>query len=329
VRSIPAWFTAVVAVLLLVGPLEPEGQQAARIYRIGWLHFGSGGPRATLRDALAKLGYVEGKTVTFEVRMADADSARLPALAADLVRSNVDVIVAVAPPAILAARAATPTIPIVMAFWGGPDLVESGVVASLSRPGGNMTGMDMLNSSLDAKRLEILLEAVPKARTIAAAVHGLPTMAWERQLQAARTVAERAGKTLTLFDVGRDEAGYQAAFESIRRAGADALLVPSSPQFVRDRRIVIALAARHRLPAIHEFASMAQEGALMGYSASLSEMDGRVAAIVDKILRGARPGELPIEYPTKFELAINFKTARALGLPIPPSLLLRAHHVIE
>jgi len=320
-------FLGTVAGSLLAAPLAAEAQPAGKVYRIGWLHFGSGGPRVTLRDALHELGYIEGKNITFEVRPADAHRERLPALAAEMVRLNVDIIVAVAPPAILAAKGATTTIPILMAYWGGPDLVESGVVASLSRPGGNVTGVDMLNTALEAKRLEFLLEAVPKAQKIAVIVHGLP--AWERWLKPVRTMAERAGKALYLSDVGGDEAGYSGAFESIRRAGADALLVPSSPKFSSDRRIIIDLAARHRIPAMYELASMAHDGGLMAYSASLSGMDRQVAALIDKIIKGAKPADLPIEQPTKFEFAINLKTARALGLTIPPSLLLRADQVIE
>jgi putative ABC transport system substrate-binding protein len=236
---------------LLAAPLAAEAQQAGRVWRIGWLQFGSGGPRVTLLDALHELGYIEGRNITFEVRPSDAHPDRLPALAADLVRLNVDVIVAVAPPAILAAKGATTTIPILMAYWGGPDLVESGVVASLSRPGGNVTGVDMLNTALETKRLEFLLEAVPKAKNIAVIVHGLP--AWERWLRPVRTMAERAGKALYLSDVGEGEASYSRAFEAIRRTAADALLVPSSPKFSRDRRIIIDLAARHRIPAMYEF----------------------------------------------------------------------------
>jgi putative tryptophan/tyrosine transport system substrate-binding protein len=312
---------------LLAAPLAAEAQQVGRVWRIGWLQFGSGGPRVTLLDALHELGYIEGKNITFEVRPSDAHPDRLPALAADLVRLNVDVIVAVAPPAILAAKGATTTIPILMAYWGGPDLVESGVVASLSRPGGNVTGVDMLNTALETKRLEFLLEAVPKAKNIAVIVHGLP--AWERWLKPVRTMTERAGKALYLSDVGEGEASYSRAFEAIRRTAADALLVPSSPKFSRDRLIIIELAARHRIPAMYELAATARDGGLMAYSASLSGMDRQVAILIDKIIKGAKPADLPIEQPTKFEFAINLKTARALGLTIPPSLLLRADQVIE
>ena len=215
----------------LAAPLAAEAQQAGKVWRIGWLNFGSGGPRITFREALNELGYIEAKNISFEVRSGDGLNARLPALAAELVGSKVDVIVAVAPPAIRAAKAATTTTPILMAYWGGPDLVESGIVASLSRPGGNVTGVDMLNTGLDAKRLELLLEAVPKAQKIAVVVHGANPVGWEAQLKPVRTLAERSGKTLDLVDVGRDQAGYNAALASIKRTGADALLVPSSPVF--------------------------------------------------------------------------------------------------
>ena len=276
-------FICTLAGSLFASPLADEAQPAGKVYRIAWLQFGSGGPRVTLLDALRELGYIEGRNITFEVRPADAHPERLPALAAEVVRLNVDIIVAVAPPAILAAKGATTTIPILMAYWGGPDLVESGVVASLSRPGGNVTGVDMLNTALETKRLEFLLEAVPKAKNIAVIVHGLP--AWERWLKPVRTMAERAGKALYLSDVGEDEVGYGRAFESIRRTGADALLVPSSPKFSRERRIIIDLAARHRIPAMYELAATAHDGGLMAYSASLSGMDRQIAVLIDKIMK--------------------------------------------
>ena len=317
----------------LVGALAalvPAGsQEAGKVLRIGWLTFGSGGPRSTFRDALRELGYVEGKNIAFEARASDGQSDRLPALAAELVALKVDVIVAVAPAAIRAAKAATTTIPILMAYWGGPDLVESGIVKAWTRPGGNITGVDMLNTALDSKRLELLLEATPHAHRIAVLIHGTNRAGWENQLKAVRMLAERAGKWLDLFDVGRDHAGYTEAFSSIRRAAADVLLVPSSPVFSRDRRIIIDLAARYRIPAMFELASMAQDGGLMAYSASVSEMDRQVATLLDKVVKGVRPGDLPIEQPTKFEFVINLQTAKALGLTIPPSLLARADQVIE
>jgi len=296
----------------LAAPLATGAQQGSKVYRIGWLHFASGGPRVTLRQALQELRYTEGKNIAFEVRAADAHPERLPALAAELVRLNVDIIVAIAPPGYSCREGRHNNDPDSHGVLGGTGSRRLGVVASLSRPGGNVTGVDMLNTSLDTKRLEFLLEAVPKARTIGVTVHGL--RAWELWLKPARTMAERAGKALYLADVVPEtEAGYSAAFESIRRAGADALLVPSSPKFSRDRRIIIELAARHRIPAMYELASMAHDDGLMAYSASLSEMDRQVAALIDKVIKGAKPAGLPIEQPTKFELAINLKTAKTFS----------------
>ena len=241
-----------------------------------------------------------------------------------LVRSKVDVIVAVSPPAILAARQATDTIPIVMAFWGTGGLVESGIIASVARPGGNVTGVYMLAAELDAKRLDLLLQAVPKARKVGV----LDPQAGFTLTEALR-VAEAAGVQLHVTAVGGGPEGYRRAFDSMAKARVGALLVPSFPRFFKDARQIIELAARRRIPAVYEWPSMAKDGGLMSYGPTFAELDGRVAAIVDRILKGAHPRDQPIEQPTKFELVINLKTAKALGLTIPPSLLGRADEVIQ
>lgn len=316
-----------VALVCLTASGAPEAQQTGKVYRIGWLHPGTAEPRATFRNALSELGYLEGKTIRFETRVAGDKRDRLPGLAADLVRSKVDIIVAVAPAAIRAAKQATTSIPIVMAYWGGPDLIESGVVASFARPGANITGIHMLNTALDPKRLELLVQAVPRVKKIAVLVHD--ARLWEPWLAGVRQRAQSLGVQLHVADVGDVDGGYESAFASIVQAGAGALLVPSSPRFTSARKLVIELAAKRRIPAIYEWGFMAHEGGLMAYGPTQAEMDRRVAVFVDKILKGAKPGDLPIEQPTKFELVVNLKTAKALDLALPPALLLRADQIVE
>jgi putative tryptophan/tyrosine transport system substrate-binding protein len=313
------------AFCVVAAPLAAQAQPARGAYRIGWLTptVVEGHSRA-FRDALRELGYVEGKTVTFETRSADDDLDRLPRLAAELVQSKVDVIIAVSPPAILAARQATDTIPIVMAFWGAGGLIESGIVANTARPGGNVTGVYMLAAELEPKRLELLLRAVPKARKVGVLDPG-PGFT----LTQVQRVAETIGVQLNVTAVRPGREGYQRAFESMAQAHVDALLVPSFPRFFKDGREIIELAARRRIPAVYEWSSMAEDGGLMAYGPILAELDKRVAAFVDRILKGAKPGDLPVEQPTKFEVVINLKTAKALGLTIPQSLLLRADRVIQ
>jgi putative ABC transport system substrate-binding protein len=310
---------------VLIAPFAALAQSAAKVVRIGWLtpdvvevH------SRAFRDAMRALGHVEGQTFVVETRSADNDLDRLPGLAAELVRSKVDVIVAVSPPAIFAARKATDAIPIVMAFWGGGGLIESGMVANLARPGGNVTGVSMLAAELEAKRLELLLQAVPKARKVGVLepVRGFTLAEVER-------VADGAGVQLRAAQVTGGDDRYQRAFDVLAQAQVDALLVPSFPRFFEDARTIIDLAASKRIPAIYEWPSMAEDGGLMAYGPTLAELDGRVASFVHRILKGARPGELPIEQPSKFELVVNLKTAKALGLTIPPPLLLRADRVLQ
>ncbi len=311
---------------LLAAPLAAEAQQPGRVYRIGWLTPAVGaGPSPAFREAMRALGYVEGQAVAFESRSAEDDLGRLPRLASELVHSKVDVIVAVSPPAILAARQATDTIPIVVAYWGQRGLIESGIVASFARPGGNVTGVNMLAAELDAKRLELLLQAVPKARKVSV----LDPQAAGFTLPEVLRVAKVLGVQLQITPVGRGREGYQQAFDSMAKARVGALLVPSFPRFFTDAPQIIELAAKRRIPAVYEWPAMAKNGGLMAYGPTPAELNGRVATYVDKILKGAKPGDLPVEQPTKFELVINLKTAKALGLTIPQSLLGRADEVIQ
>ena len=320
-------YAALVALaLVLVVPLlasEAQPQQTRTVVRIGWLHPAASPPRGTFREALHELGYIEGKNTVFETRLAENNLDLLSALAVQLVGLKVDVIVAVGPHAIKAANQATSTIPIIMAFWGTDGLIESRVVGSFARPGGNVTGVYMLASELDAKRLELLLQAVPKAKTIAVLDPGLGFT-----LTQVQQVAQASKAQLRIIEVPGDT-GYDRAFESMIKARVDALLVPSLPRFAQDRRRIVALAARHRIPAMYEWSAIAEEGGLMAYGPTQMELDRLVAGYVDKVLRGTRPAELPIVQPTKFELLINMKTAKALGLTIPQTLLERAERVIE
>jgi ABC-type uncharacterized transport system substrate-binding protein len=307
-------------------PLATEAQQAGKVYRVGWLSPFSG-PRPTFRDAMRERGYVEGNTFAFEIRLAEGRYELLPKLAFELVHSRVDIIMANAPSAVRAAQQATREIPIVF-WWGNTDLVESGTVASFARPGGNLTGVNILVVTLNAKRLELLVEAVPAAKTVAVLTH--PPPAKDFWLDAGvRKVAQDLGVKLHQFDVDPATSGYEALFDSMGRVGVDALLVPSSPKFTQDRKPIVALAAKHQIPAIYEWSWFAADGGLMAYSPSWAEMDRQAADYVDRILRGAWPGDLPIQQPTKFELVINLKTAKALGITIPPTLLARADEVIE
>ncbi len=212
-----------------------------------------------------------------------------------------------------------------MAYWGQGGLIESGIVASFASPGGNVTGLHILAAELDAKRLELLLQAIPKARKVGV----LDPQAAGFTLTDVRRVAEVLGVQLHITAVGRGSEGYERAFDSMAKARVEALLVPSFPRFFRDAGRIIELAARRRIPAVYEWPAMAKDGGLMAYGPTYAELNGRVAAFVDRILKGAKPGDLPIEQPTKFELVINLKTAKALGLTVPPSLLGRTDEVIQ
>jgi putative ABC transport system substrate-binding protein len=312
---------------LLAAPLAADAQPAGKVvYRIGWLTPAvMEVPTRSQREALRALGYVEGQAVAFEARSAEDDLDRLPRLAAELVHSRVDVIVAVSPPAILAARQATDTIPIVMAYWGAGGLIESGIVANFARPGGNVTGIYMLAAELDAKRLELLLQGVPKAGKVGV----LDPQAAGFTLLEVQGVAKARGVKLHVTTVSRSRDGYQRAFDSMAKAHVEALLVPSFPRFFKDAPLIIELAARRHIPAVYEWPSMAEGGGLMAYGPTFAELDGRVTSFIDRILKGAKPADMPVIQPTKFELVINLKTAKALGLTIPPSLLQRADQVIE
>jgi putative tryptophan/tyrosine transport system substrate-binding protein len=314
-------FVAVALAATLAGAEQCWAQ--AKIIRIGFLTPASGGLRTELVEALRPLGYVEGQTIAFEVRAAGNNLDRLPDLAAELVRAKVDIIVAVSPPAIRAAKQATSTIPIVMGFWGGEGLIETGVVASFARPGGNITGVYMLSAELDAKRFELLVEALPNARKVAVLNRG-NSMPFTQVREAART----AGIQLHITEPpGRE--GYDLVFDTMARAHVDAVLVLSFPRFYVEHQQIIEAAGKRRIPAMYEWGEIARSGGLMAYGPVIAELTRGVAIYVDRILKGAKPGDLPIEQPTKFEFVVNLKTAKALGVTIPESILVRADETIR
>jgi putative ABC transport system substrate-binding protein len=326
-------FISTVAGSLLVAPLAAEAQQAAKIARIGYLSPNlatSPHLREAFRQGLRDLGYVEGRNLVIEYRDAEGKVERLPALAAELVALKVDVIVTeggntTVP---LTAKQATRTLPIV--FASAADPVGSGLVTSLARPGGNLTGLSGLSSELVGKRVELLTQAVPGVGQVA--VLWLPGVYGERTEKEMLTGAEVAARGLGVrlqFVEARGPADFDRAFSDMTRAGAGALTLLPSNMFFREHGRLVDLAARHRLPAVYPWRDFVDAGGLMSYGASLTDSSRRAATYVDKILKGAKPGDLPVEQPTKFELMINLKTARTLGLTIPPSLLQRADQVIE
>jgi putative ABC transport system substrate-binding protein len=316
---------------LLVAPLAAEAQQAAKIARIGYLANNPAGSPHLLEaflQGLRDLGYVEGRNVVIEYRSAEGKWERFPALAAELVALKVDVIVAANSLAVLPAKQATRTIPIV--FTGVPDAVGSGLVASLARPGGNVTGLSALAPELVGKCLEQLKQAVPAVSRVA--VLWQPGAFGERtekdMLKAADVAARALGVRLQFVEArGRDD--FDRAFSDMSRARAGALTVLTSGMFFNERRRLVALAAKNRLPAVYPWREGVDAGGLMSYGANIADLYRRAATYVDRILKGTKPGDLPIEQPTKFELVINLKSAKALGLTIPQSLLGRADQVIQ
>ena len=278
-----------------------------------------------LRNACASLGYEEGRNLIVDYRFAEGQQDRLPGLAADLVANKVDLIVAVTNPEILAAKRATTTIPIVMMYSSTP--VETGLVASLARPGGNVTGTTIQGPETAGKILEVLHDAVPRAKRVALLFEPeFPGMQF--YLRATERAAEAMGIRLTLLP-GRSLAELETAFAVIARERPDALYVAMTGAIATHRARVIEFAARERVPAIYTGKLPVTEGGLMAYSQDFGPLVRRTAAIIDRILKGAKPADLPVEQPTNFELIINMKTANALGLTIPQSLLLRADEVIR
>jgi putative ABC transport system substrate-binding protein len=316
---------------LLAAPLAADAQQAAKVHRIGLLG-GSppnspGGRRAWegFFQGMRELGYVEGQNILAEGRFYGDRTDRLPALAAELVRLNVDVIVAGAPPAPEAAQRATSTIPIVMANHADP--VGSGLVASLARPGRNVTGLSTQAPDLAGKRLQLLKEAVPGISRVAVLSNPtIPSQALE--LREAKVAAGSLKVQLQMLEA-RAPSDFAGVFSAMTKERAGGVIILTSSMFYAERTRIAELAAQSRVPAIYAVKEFAEAGGLMTYGINIHESFRRAAIYVDKILKGAKPADLPVEQPTKFELVINLKTAKALGLTIPPSLLQGADEVIQ
>ena len=320
-------------VLLLGGAMTaagaPRAQQKAMPV-IGYLNSISPSPSApnvaAFRQGLSDTGYVEGQNVTIEYRWAEGHYDRLPALAADLAGRKVDLIAAVATPSALAAKGATSTIPIVFAV--GADPVGEGLVASLARPGGNLTGISFLTVELHPRRLELLSELVPQARVIALLVNPGNKKVNEGVIRDVQEAARTKGMELLILNAGT-EGEIETAFASLVQLHAGALVVGSDPFFGSRREQLVALAARYRVPAIYASHESVAAGGLISYGTSITSVDRQLGTYAGKILNGAKPADLPVQQPTTFELVINLKTAKALGLTIPQSILGRADEVIE
>jgi putative ABC transport system substrate-binding protein len=319
-----------VLVPLFAAPLTAGSQPGGKVYRIGFITTGS--PKETqhllkaLDEGLRERGYVDGRNIVFERRFAEGRQERLPALAVDLVRLKVDVIVTGSNPVITAVKQATSTIPVVMAVSRDP--VGSGFVASLARPGGNITGFSNdPGADIQAKNMELLKEAVPRMARVAYLWNPVPPGA-DAYRRVAETAARNVRATWQSVEV-RQSNELEGAFAAMVRERADAVLVAQDPVFISARTQIVLLAARHRLPAIYGNREYAEAGGLMSYGPNIADQFRGAAAYIDKILKGAKPGDLAVEQPTKFELVLNLKAANALGLAIPRSLLLRADQVIE
>jgi putative tryptophan/tyrosine transport system substrate-binding protein len=309
-------------------PVAGSAQQSAMPV-IGFLHSGSPEPFAhniaAFRQGLNETGFVEGRNVAIEYRWARGQYERLPVLAADLVQSQVAIIAADGAGAALATKAATSTIPIV--FMVGPDPVELGLVNSLNRPSGNITGISMFNVSLDAKRLELLRELVPAATTFALLINpkGPPAELHAKELEAA---ARTGGQQLIVLRASTNR-DFGPAFANLAQQRADALIVVPDPFFDSHRDQLVEITARHAVPTIYGWREFPAAGGLMSYGIQFTDVSRQVGVYVGRILNGAKPTDLPVQQPTRFELVVNLKTARSLGVAMPTSILLRADEVIE
>lgn len=306
-----------------------RAQQAVKAYRIGYL---AAGPRpadnalpASLRNELEQLGYREGKNVTYTGRWAESHKERLFALATELVALHVDMIVTFGSPAAAAAKQATSTIPVVMALSGDP--VGVGLIESLARPGGNVTGMTDNATALSAKRLEILKEAIPTASHIAV-LWNAADQAMSLRYREINRAARVLGVSVQPLGV-REPDEFDQALAAMDRQPPDAIFMVTDALTNLNRKRVLDYAEAHRIPSMYEYTALVREGGLMSYGPSQDDMFRRAAVYVDKILRGAKPSELPVEQPTRYYLAINLKTAKALGLTVPRDLLLRADEVFQ
>ena len=314
---------------ILLGSLAAQAQQTGNVYRIGFLGNSTAALEANLvgpfREGLHDLGYVEGRNVLIEYRWAEGKYDRFPALIGELLALKVAVIVTAGTPATLAVKKATTSVPVVMTAVGDP--VGTGIVPSLSHPGGNITGLTAISTEMDAKRLELLREVVPSVSYIALlwnSASPLQVLA-EKQVQAAAQVLRMRVLSLGV----KTEEEIKSALAVMARERPDALLVLADRLLLHHRALIMDFATRHRLPGVHAYRELVEAGGLMSFGPSYADMHKRAAYFVDRILKGAKPGDLPVERPRTFELVINLKIAKALGLTIPQSVLLRGTEIIQ
>ena len=325
------WLSILVAAAVLVFAGIATAQQPGKIFRIGYLGNSTASGSASLVDAfrqeLSKLGWIEGKNIAIEYRFADGKNDRLPELAAELVRLKVDLIVASAPPSVSAAKNATSAIPIVITNTVDP--VGAGFVASLARPGGNVTGMSGFAAELNTKRLEILKDAVPKLVRVGLFRGPTGSITVDLQMKELRPAALALKLKLEEIETQPDAKGLESAFQTAKQKRVQAIMTLATRAFFAERKRIVELASNYRLPAIYFSKEYVDAGGLMSYAADDADSYRRVAYYVDKILKGAKPADLPVEQPTKFELVINLKAAKQIGLTVPPNVLARADKVIK
>jgi putative ABC transport system substrate-binding protein len=320
-------FIGSVAGVLVAVPEAAPAQQPGKVYRIGVLETVSAAQNAAnldgLRRGLQELGYVEGRNLIIEYRSADGRAERFPDLASELVRLKVDLIVTRGTPATNAAKSATASIPVVMATMGVP----SAIVASYARPGGNVTGVTTFSTELTAKRIQLLKELVPNLSRVAL-LHNMSNPAVPAEWEETRIAARALGLQAELLDI-RSQADLRHALERAVRQHVDALVIGADGLTQAHQHVIVEVVARNKLPAVYPAREFVEAGGLIAYAVNYPDLYFRFARYVDKIFKGAKPGDLAVEQPTKFELVINLKTARALGLIIPPSVLVRADEVIR
>jgi putative ABC transport system substrate-binding protein len=326
------WVGVLAIFVLLVGCVEmAHAQQAGKVARIGFLDTSTAAGSAVLveafRQELSKLGWIEGKNITIEYRFAEHKNERMPELAADLVRLKVDVIVGTSPGPVLAAKKATTTIPIVVTSAGDP--VAAGLVASLARPGGNVTGNSSLSPELNTKRLEILKDAVPKIARVGLLRLPGAGIAQNLQLNDLRPAALALKLKLEEIETQVDAKGLESAFKTAKQKQVNAIMTTATPRFFAERKRIVELAGKHRLPAIYFQREFVDDGGLMSYGADYNDLFRRAAVYVDKILKGAKPADLPVQQATKFEFIINLQAAKQIGLTLSPDFLARANQVMK
>ena len=325
---IPIWL---LATFLLATVSVAQAQQTGKIVRIGFLDASTASGSAVLvvafRQGLRDLGYVEGKNIVIEYRYAEGKNDRLPELATDLVRLKVDLIVVTAGPPASAAKKATTTIPIVMT--NSTDPVGEGLVASLAQPGGNVTGVAALSAELNTKRLEILKDAVPRLARVGLLWMSGGGIGQDLQLKELRPAAQALKLKLEEIEIQADPKGLESAFQTAKQKQVNAIMTISTRRFFAERKPIVELAGKYRLPAIYFQKEFVDEGGLMSYGADFDDLYRRAAVYVDKILKGAKPADLPVQQATKFEFIINLKAAKQIGLTIPVEVLARANKVIK